>query len=55
MTRKGLIRRKTKQPTFPEGISTKGDVIGQVEFELAYFETGSQQLTHYATGTHSDR
>ena len=35
--------------TFPKGISTKGNVISRLEFELAYFETTVQHFSHYAT------
>ena len=33
--------------TFSKGISPKVNVIARLEFELAYFETAIQHLSHY--------
>ena len=40
--------------TFPEGISTKVNVIARLEFEFTYFEVATQHFTHYAMETFPD-
>ena len=39
--------------TFPKDISWKVNVIAQLEFELAYYNSTVQQFNHYTAGTHS--
>ena len=57
MTEKGLISRKTKQPTnyitrCIRGICSKMSVLVWLEFELAYYEIPVQHVNHYTVGTH---
>ena len=36
--------------TFTKGISSKMNVIAQLELELVYFELSVQQFSHFSTG-----
>ena len=36
---------------FPKSISPKGDIITQMEFELAYYDVAVQYVSHYITAT----
>ena len=38
-------------PTFPEGICSKVNVIPQLEFELAYYDSAVPRFNHYNTWT----
>ena len=37
--------------TFAKNISSKVNVIAQLELELAYYDFAVQHVNHYATGT----
>ena len=45
--------RDKKVHSFLKGIRPKVNVIGSLEFKLAYFEVAVQYFSHYATGTRS--